>query len=250
MNKLIKLLLIVLAACSTTSCYFNSAGYFFQKAGYDATSTIQSVKPGENVMSDGTHYYVELERFRYGYPREIAYFLGDDEDSKTKKKKEKQLIPTGEREVFEIPADFAMYLTGKATSPNKPSFMTRVPNPEQVKSLATSLSPIVAKPADHSEAYKYKSSNAALWYTAGAFDWLCVDLPVTCVQNSLVIGYIGLAIAYTGASAANEYKKATTPDYSGSLGSGSSSSSGDDRMRDYLKKQHQEASMMMEGKCS
>lgn len=35
--------------------------------------------------------------------------------------------------------------------------------------------------------YKHTSSAAALWYTLGVFDWLCVDLPITCVENSLAL---------------------------------------------------------------
>lgn len=241
MNKFSQLMLATAASAFTSGCYFNSAGYFTHQAGYDATSLVQSVKTGESVLTDGAHYYIELERFRFEVPREVMYSAFDDE-----KQEKPVLTPTGEYELFEIPADFAMFLTGKETGPDKPAFMNRVANADEVKSTATTRMPIVAKPANYVELYKYKSPNAGWWYTAAVFDWICVDMPITCVQNSLVLVYGGVMLAVGAASVANEYKKATTPtiDYS----SGSSSSS-EPPPRTGLTPE-QMASHAMHGQCS
>ena len=215
MKTLSQLILIVVAACFTTSCYFNSAGYFMQKADYKAVSVSLSAKQGDNVLTDGSRYYIHLDRYRWGKERRITL----SKFNQNQKPREDGMHPTGEKDLFEIPADFAMYLTGQATSPNTPSFMNRIKEPEKVLSRATGKLPIVARPGLHIEVFDYTSPNAFWWYTAGVFDWLCVDLPVTCAQNA-IIG--GMFIAAAAADAENNRNNIST--YS----SGSSSSSSDD----------------------
>lgn len=162
-----------------TGCYFNSAGYIFDKAEYRASVNTADAQAGSVVYRDSAdNYYVELPRYRYDRPVKLNYFFLDDE------KREPKRTTTGQTDMFRIPQDFAMYLTGSAGSPSTPSYMRLVEDADAIKAKSSTL-PIV-RPGESSEKrYTYNSPNAAWWYTAGVFEWLIVDLPMTCIENSL-----------------------------------------------------------------
>lgn len=205
-------------SCSllVNSCYFNSAGHIFDQASYRAGSTTTDVRTdGSQVVyqdSDGD-YYIELPRYRVGKPVQTQYsaFSQKNESASTMQRK-------GEVDMYKIPKDFAMYLAGKANGPQTPSYMDRVSYGGWVKySDDTIKMPIVRKPGEYTETWRYKSPNAFWLYSAGVLDWLCVDLPVTCVENALVVTYCALYIASRGTKSSS----------SGSSSSGSSSHSHD-----------------------
>ena len=210
MNKCI-IPLTVVASLGLSSCYFNSAGHLFGKAGYKAQAKSEDAKPGQYVYTDGSKYYVDLPRYRVGKPIKTQYSVGE------KDKRTEEIRATGDTDVFEIPADFAMYLTGQRQTPTTPSSMTKVDG-SVITSTATTKLPIVLPGGSSSVDYKYSSGAAAWWYTAGIFDWLCIDLPITCVENSLVIG--GAACLGVGALLFDSGSKSSN-------GSGSSSDSSD-----------------------
>ncbi len=210
MNKCI-IPLAVVASLGLSSCYFNSAGHLFDKAGYSAKAKSEDAKPGQFVYTDGSKYYVELPRYRVGKPIKTQYSVGE------KDKRTEEIRATGGTDVFEIPADFAMYLTGQRKSPSTPSSMTKV-GKDIITTTATTKLPIVFPGGSSSMDYRYSSGAAAWWYTAGIFDWLCIDLPITCVENSLVIG--GAACLGVGALLFDSGSKSSN-------GSGSSSDSSD-----------------------
>ena len=68
------------------------------------------------------------------------------------------------------------------------------------------------------EVWQHRSSAAPWLYAAGVLDWLCVDLPITCVENALLITGCAAAIGGAMQSSANSYS-------SGSSSSGDSGSS-------------------------
>lgn len=182
----LKLTIALAASLGLSSCYFNSAGHILDNIGYGALAKAEDAKPGRYVYTDGSKYYVELPRYRTGKRIVTQYFIGDEDNRGI------EVTDTGKTDVFEIPEDFAMYLTGKNSSPETPSFMRKVDEKVLTAAAVTRLS--IVRPGDSSYVtYKYKSNAAAWWWTAGILDWLCVDIPVTCVENSLAL--VGVAAA-------------------------------------------------------
>lgn len=161
------------------SCYFNSAGHLFGKAGYKASANSSDTQVGKYVYMYGGEYFVELPRYRQG-KKILTQYSAFSKDTRTAGAQ-----PTGDVSMFRIPADFAMYLTGQAKAPSTPSYMLPVNNENEVKSGARMT--ITSRGADSSHEFTYSSPNAAWWYTAGVFEWLCVDLPVSITENALAL---------------------------------------------------------------
>lgn len=188
-HRLHLLLLPLLSLFVLSGCYFNSAGILFTKAGYKASSNVADAKVGEVVYTNGANYYVELPRYRVGKPSKIQYSAFEDDRRRV------GLQPTGTTSLFQIPADFAKYLTGRASGPKTPSYLVQVKDASAIKGSATNMLPIVRSASPHRLDYQYSSPAAAWWYTAGVFDWLIVDLPVTCIENSLVLAIFYIMLA-------------------------------------------------------
>ncbi len=178
-----------LALVSLESCYFNSAGHIFDKASHQEAMVTADIKPGTHVYRyPNDTYYVELPRYRYDKPI-ITQYPDDDQGER-----KNRLTPIkGETVMAEIPKDYAMYLTGRASGPRTTPPLTTVRMTEEDKQ-SCSLLPVVRKPETEVFRYPYKSPNALGWYTLGVLDWLCVDLPVTCLENGLTVG-VGAAYA-------------------------------------------------------
>lgn len=183
----VHLLFILTFSLLLSSCYLNTAGHIFDKAKYDAVVTTQNIKgkDGQVVYSDGESHYIKVSRYRVGKPITTQYNALVTEDEKSVERQYK-----GES-VVKIPANYARYLTGKAGSPTKPKYMEPVSN--SVLNRCTTTSPIVRTPRNYEHQFRYTSPAAAGYYTLGVLDWLCVDLPVTCVENALLVTAVGLA---------------------------------------------------------
>ncbi len=196
------------------SCYFNSAGHIFDKASYQASSFTRELRSNNNqvVYTDGSDYYVELTRYRLGEPVVTQYNAFSQKETGSEEKLQERGTA-----VFRIPSDFAMFLTGQAKGPDVPSEMTLVQNGAAIKSSCSTL-PIVRDAGKYAEVWQHRSSAAPWLYAAGVLDWLCVDLPITCVENALLIAGCAAAIGGEMQSRANSYS-------SGSSSSGDSGSS-------------------------
>lgn len=175
---------LLLGSMLFSSCYFNSAGYIFDKASYRANVDPADLKPGDVVYVRGDEYYIELPRHRFGNPVQLQMNMFSQG---------RQLLPSRQRvadnavDMFRIPPDYARYLLGESSGVVEPSFFMRVDDADVIKSTATASRVINQVPPSFPYQYKHTSSAAALWYTLGVFDWLCVDLPITCVENSLAL---------------------------------------------------------------
>lgn len=185
-----KLLPVIGVAMICSSCvWINTAGHLWDKAGYNAAADPSEVAADEKVYSDGSHYYIKLPRYRVApkvYTLRGSWIEHKDEDKVITRK-------TGRKTLFEIPADYAMYLAGRSSGPVRPSSITEVKNDTGVLKKCTVQYNIVRRPAPVYVAYRHHSPNAALWYTASVFDWLCVDLPVNVTLNTgLCMGFIWL----------------------------------------------------------
>ena len=185
------LMMVSLNSC----CWFNSAGAFFRQGSYDAQANVMDVAPGQYVYSDGSKYYVELPRYRVDKEYQLLYFLSDDE-----KERPVAVTRTSQKDLYQIPADFAMYLVGRVNYPDSPSGIKRV-LPEDEDELRASLTQkysIVRPKSGNSYRYsfEYNSPNAAWWYTGGVFEALCIDLPMSVALNC------GMAWLYMAQAAA------------------------------------------------
>ncbi len=220
------------ATLGLSSCYFNSAGHLFDKAGYKAQVDSADAKVGQYVYTDGTNYYVQLPRYRYGKPIVTQMVVGED-------KKEAVAKKTGGVDVFTIPEDFAMYLIGKRNAPAAPSFMTKA-DENVIKTTATTQIPIVRDGGASKMEYRYSSPNKAWWYTAGVFEWLCVDLPITCVENALAISGFAVMLYVDTAQEYNKTKAKWAPAPGGGGGGGDYSTSEAAKIDAYRHKQEME----------
>ncbi len=185
LRSLLLLLVTMLVPMLLNSCYFNSAGHLFDKASYRAGTNMGDLQPGHYVYSDGSNSYVELPRYNASMPVQTQFGIGMQEGHMNLPRFEPEGL--GETEIICIPNDYAAYLTGKAAGPTQPSFMTRVKADPFLIKAGCQATPVVRTPEDARCYFRHKSPYAALWYTAGAFEWLCVDLPVTCVENCLML---------------------------------------------------------------
>lgn len=207
--------ILAAVALVLNSCYFNSAGHLFDKASYNAVATTIGVDKGQMMYTDGQECYIDVPLFRYDKKVTTQYSVFKEKDAASA---EKVLTPKGIRTV-KIPGDFAMYLVGEASSPRKPDYM--IPVSDSVKRDCAAI-PIVRKPQEHRVEFRYRSPGAWGYYTLGVLDWLCVDLPVTCVENSLaitgctlagVLGGLGKGLSNAGAAASAS--AATSPQAAG-----------------------------------
>ena len=167
----------LLMMLSLNSCWFNSAGAFFREGSYDARADIVDIAPGQYVYTNGRGYYVELPRYRVAKEYKVLYTPQDEEERPVK------VTRTSDSDLYQIPGDFAMYLIGQANYPDRPSDINRV-LPEDEDELRASLTrkyTIVRPKSGNSYRYdfEYDSPNAAWWYTAGVFEALCIDLPMS-----------------------------------------------------------------------
>lgn len=199
MNRIFSTVLVCLLGGSFSGCYFNSAQHIFDKASYDAIVTTYGVSKdsGHVVYFDGSSYYLDAPRYRQAKPIKTQY------NALEEKQPTEDLIVSEYRgtTVVEIPEDFAMYLMGKNKTASTPQYLKRV-NRDVLKNCRTF--PIVNTPKEYGESFRYHSSGAAFYYTMGVLDWLCVDLPITCIENTLLIPYGALYAVGEVAGAAGE----------------------------------------------
>lgn len=165
------------------SCYFNSTGRLLDRARYEARANTADLKiaPNPVVYTNGTEYYIELPRYRYGIPVPLQCELSGQSQEPVSEKRGMGL--------FRIPADFAQYLTGQGKGTKEPLFLEEVPNAESVKKQCSSI-PVVKPAGDKMVSYTYESPNAGLIRVAAPFNWLLVDLPVTVLENGVAIAAV------------------------------------------------------------
>ncbi len=189
-----------LAAMLLNSCYFNSAGHIFDKAGHKSVADLADLTTGSTIYVKDSRYYIELPRYRYDKPVRTQYSAFEQDVL------EKKRVKTSDTVMMTIPADYALYLAGLGPAPVISPFMRKYDgDPQEIKNSADEL--VVVYPTKSVETrFNYKSSAPAVWYTLGALDWLCVDLPITCVENSLA------ALVIVGA-VANAYEEAEAERY-------------------------------------
>ncbi len=204
------LLTAALTLSSLNSCYFNSAGYLYDKASHRERITTADLTPGRYVYYDGLHYYVKLPRYKTGKRVTLQYHPLKPSD-----KSEQSVQVPGETVTVRISQALALYLTGQTNAP-----FTLSRNDVQVmqnKKLNGFIYGAITTeaPAILERDYTYTSPNAFGWYTLGTLDWLCVDLPVSCAETAiwLSLGITLLPFAPFDPSLFKQRQPPTSSDY-------------------------------------
>lgn len=147
-------LVSVLALCS---CVSNMTGYYLRDLEYKAYVNLKDVDHTEKVAVIGSNYYLALPRYREedmpsrNYDVFGAFIL-------------KPPAMTDEVDIMQIPADYADYLTGKATAPTTPSFVKRAGSGEMLKDSGYTVLPVVNKPGDYLVHYNYEDPSGMSIY--------------------------------------------------------------------------------------
>lgn len=180
LTRMKKIILTLLVTLLTSGCYLNTASHISALGGYDAT--YKPNKEAPIVYKKESNYYIEMDRYKK--PIVTQYNL-------YKNQKPRPLLEnTGERDFFRIDSAYASYLMGGAGAAN-PTVLERVKDSDDVDDILYSGEKIPTKNAvalEHKE--RWSSSVAPLWYSLAGLDWLCVDFPVTIVENTLSIYYL------------------------------------------------------------
>ena len=158
------------------SCWFNSSGYILKNTGYqaqvDTADLSTSPKKGKSATitlgTDG-NYYAEIPRYRIGKETKLMYSTLNDDNSR------RTVVEEQGKQAVIIPANYARFLIGSGPKPTGYITLTPVPKMPQGGTQYR-----VAYRADSQIVrFKYKNKNAAWLYTAGTFNALLVDLPVS-----------------------------------------------------------------------
>lgn len=188
------------------SCYFNSAGHIADAASHSARVYTEDISVGKQVYTDGDSYYIELPHYRYG-KKVVTQYNALDSDSS-----DSEAVRTYKgMQMFEIPADYAQYLMGKTKKPVSLSYVYPVKNGDAIKRYQSY--PVKVKPVADTADWEYNSPNAPWLYTACVFDWLIVDLPITLIENSLLVTGVTLAILGSGADNTSYSNTSSTTTY-------------------------------------
>lgn len=176
---------IVAALCLPgllNSCYFNSTARLYDSAEYEARANAADLNsmPNPVVYQNGSSYYIELPRYRYGRPLQLQYSVFDQEQAP-----EPCLEPRGTG-VYRIPEELALYLTGQGGKVPEVFSMEEVPQAEEIKQLSRRM-PVVKRAEEHQISYTYQSPDATWLRVAAPFNWLLVDMPVTVVENAAIV---------------------------------------------------------------
>lgn len=181
MTQMKRIILSAALLLALNSCYFNSTGHIFDAASHNAAVMTGLVKAGQTIWFDGSNYYIYLPRYRYDTKVITQYSAGGMRDSDGVKR----LSKSGKEQFVKISAEMADYMRGIS---NKVPVSTVEQADESIKEkCSTTYTAVRAVPDDDLTEFRYRSSAAPWLYTAGVFNWLCVDLPITCVENSLAI---------------------------------------------------------------
>lgn len=172
---------LLMSACclALSSCYFNSAGHIINSGSYMAKVNTNDAKPGQVIYQKGSRYYAELSRYRHDSKVITQYSVFEQNTSKMDKSYQG-------KQMCQIPEDYALYLTGQSDTSVIPAFLRPVDNDSEIKEKGTKL-PIVRQGEYKDKVFEYSSSAMPLLWSAAVLDWLCVDLPVTCVENALMV---------------------------------------------------------------
>ena len=179
--KMASRIIPVVLMLALNSCYFNSTGHIFDAASHNAAVKLSDVQVGQTVYSDGTDYYTYLPRYRYDTKVVTQYSAGGLRDSDGRK----VLTNEQDQQFVKISPDLANYMRGVGSTP--PVGIVDAADESLKDICTTSFTTTRSIPDSTPREYRYRSPSAPWLYTAGVFNWLCVDLPITCVENSLAI---------------------------------------------------------------
>lgn len=164
------------------SCYFNSTARLYDLAEYEARAEAADLNKAPNpvVYQNGSSYFIELPRYRYGTPLRLHRTVFDQEQTPSPSLEARG---TG---MYRIPEALALYLTGQGGQMNEMFSLEEVPEAEEIKQLSRRM-PVVKRVVERQVSYTYHSPDAAWLRVAAPFNWLLVDVPVTVAENAAML---------------------------------------------------------------
>ena len=185
-----------------SSCYSNTSGMIFDKASYNAGVKASDIKSGQTLYSDGQNYYTYVPRYRYDMPSYFHNYVGSycipdipvKEGLGIVKKSNKPELSEKGTQLVQLQPEYAQYLLGKGPAPAA-STLTAVDKDVLQKCMARESTTIAGSDTTLQQ-FDYSSPNAFWLYTAGVFDFLCVDIPFTCIGNAWYFVGGGLMLKY------------------------------------------------------
>ena len=178
-KRVVKVVLPMLAL-ALNSCYFNSSGHIFDAASHNAAVRPSDAKAGHKLWYDGHSYYTYLPRYRYDEKVVTQYSVGGVDDSDGKK----HLTLTDDKQFVKLSPSLADYMLGKSQDCSGCAYPA---DADIADTCSTGYSVTQSVTDDRLCEFKYTSGAAPLWYTLGALNVVCVDIPVTCVENIFAI---------------------------------------------------------------
>lgn len=173
---------------SLDSCYYsNTSGHIWQQAAYESCVNISHARIGDSIYVVNSSYYIALPHCRYG--KDLKYIVNRNAPEDTTKRPHK----TDKKDIVEIPEDFAMYLAGASTSPQKPSWVSTAKDPSIINKATKVYKVTQTTPISFNFTAPYTSPNAGTLYTLAIFDFLLVDIPLTVAFNCGIAALYGAA---------------------------------------------------------
>ncbi len=182
------------------SCYFNSAQSVMAQASYPAVVDSSDIVVGQTIYYDGEDYYTYVPRFRYDYEIQTVHSAFPAFQSLSETDGKKHYTRMGQQFV-EVPNDLAQYLiygTGSSSG-------NLIPVSERWKAYCDRTYTVNYKPTQLIYHFDYEDPNAGWYYIAGIFDWLCVDLPMTCALTCAGTAIVFCTFGAVAKSAKNSY---------------------------------------------
>lgn len=192
------------------SCWFNTAGYIFDTASYDAKATSADIAKGDKVYDKDGTYYVYLPTYKTGKGPKLVYGIGAQDNRKERCDKDGHAY-------FRIPAPYAMYLTGRSDDAVKPELV----RDDSFSGGSCMTWPVVRTSEEKSECrFTDSCTGSSLLQLFGFVDLVCVDVPVSVASTGVatvgsVFGGVYSIVKYatksseTAASAADKTASAT-----------------------------------------
>lgn len=182
--KLRYLLLPLMGAAVLNSCWVNMTGNLLSDLHYKAGVNANDATKSQYVLTDGVNYYLELPRYKLDKEPADVWNILEKNDKKAPIEKYK-------KELIQIPSDYAAYLTGKASGPEKPSVMTRVENAADVRRKASTRLPIVNKPLVCWTEFDFKDPSPATTYALLPLSFV-LDVSLSAIGNAFYIPFVPL----------------------------------------------------------
>lgn len=178
---LLRASLLSAAVCTgLSSCWFNTAGFVFDTASYDAKATTADIAVGTEVYEKNGSYYVYLPTYKTGKGPKLIYGIGAQDQREERHQK-------NGHDYFRISTPYARYLTGQSDVAAEPEIYV------DENACRTKSKWKVVRTVEGNAECTFEDScfGSSLLNLFGLVDLVCVDVPMSAVcTTGLVVGSV------------------------------------------------------------